>query len=225
MEYVNVSILFVDMNGFCECVFIICVYEWNLWIFSLLFINMNGICECIFYIICFFLFLFLYESNLWRFSLSFTNVNGTCELFLSSVYRLFRRMEFVNFIFIVCLEEFFFIVCVYLFRCYYARGVGDVLLHIPNTEPIFWPASVIIIYLQKTVLTLSFVFIYQLNGLLNNSICCCDWFYFQLNVLILKKKINLLYLINIQIYLQRYLWRLRLRHSITKVWRLLHCYI
>ena len=38
-----------------------------------------------------------------------------------------------------------------------------------------------------------------------------------------KKKINLLYLINIQIYLQLYLWRLRLHHSITKTWRHLHC--
>jgi hypothetical protein len=33
----------------------------------------------------------------------------------------------------------------------------------------------------------------------------------------LETKINLLYLINMQIYLQCHLWRLRLHHTITKV--------
>jgi hypothetical protein len=34
----------------------------------------------------------------------------------------------------------------WLFSPGFATGNGEVLLHIPNTEPIFWPASVIIIY-------------------------------------------------------------------------------
>jgi hypothetical protein len=40
------SLSFIYMNGFCKCGFIICVFEWNLWICSKLFINMNRICEC-----------------------------------------------------------------------------------------------------------------------------------------------------------------------------------
>jgi hypothetical protein len=57
-------------------VFIICLYEWHLGIFSLLFVYMNGICECFLY--CFlldkngicecFLYCFLYEWFLWMFS-------------------------------------------------------------------------------------------------------------------------------------------------------------
>jgi hypothetical protein len=31
----------------------------------------------------------------------------------------------------------FCIVYLYAFRCYFATGNGEVLLHIPNTEPIF----------------------------------------------------------------------------------------
>ena len=38
-----------------------------------------------------------------------------------------------------------------------------------------------------------------------------------------KQNRNVLYLINIQIYLHRYLWRLRLHHSIAKAWRFLQC--
>jgi hypothetical protein len=56
------------------------------------------------------------------------------------------------------------------------------LLLFPNTEPMFRPASVIIIYLHKNIFILSLLFIYQLNGFQNNGICCCDWSYFHLNV-------------------------------------------
>ena len=56
------------------------------------------------------------------------------------------------------------------------------LLLFPNTEPMFRPASVIIIYLHKNIFILSLLFIYQLNGFQNNGICCSDWFYVQLNV-------------------------------------------
>ena len=98
------------------------------------------------------------------------------------------------------------------------------LLLFPNTEPMFRPASVIIIYLHKNIFILSLLFIYQLNGFQNNGICCCDWSYFHLNVQIQKKKNRyVLYLANIRIHFHGDRRRLRLHHSIEKAWRLLHC--
>ena len=94
--------------------FIICLYEWNLWmfllsvyewhlgIFSSPSVYMNGICECFYYlfiwmasgnivfIVC------LYEWNLWMF-LSSVYMNGIWEY---SLYCLFIWMESVNVFFI-----------------------------------------------------------------------------------------------------------------------------
>ena len=109
MESVNVSILFLDMNGFCKCGFIICVFEWNLWICSLLFINMNRICECF---SLHYLFIWMDSVNFLIFNFY---LNWICNYFfyllliwMESVnfsYHLFIWMESVNVFYIVCLDE------------------------------------------------------------------------------------------------------------------------
>jgi hypothetical protein len=107
-EPVNVFLSSVYMNGIYEYFFIICLYEYNIWMF---FHNMciwmehvNVIC-----IVCLyewnqwmFSLLFLYQWNLCMFALSFVYINGMFGCFLR---RLLMRIEYVNDFFIVCLFE------------------------------------------------------------------------------------------------------------------------
>ena len=105
-----------SVNGF----FLICFYEWNMWMFSWWFVFMNGICECV-------------------------------------LLRLFIKMKFSDDLLAVYLFEwnmwmFFFIVV-------YTNGIA-LLLYL-NTEPIFWPAFVIIIIFHTFLF--QFVFIIYIS--------------------------------------------------------------
>ena len=108
---------------------------------------MNGICEWflsdlflwmeyvnVFLMVCF------YEWNLWMCSSSFVYKN---EIFGWFVSRLLIRMEYVNVFFIVV----------------YTNGIA-LLLYL-NTEPIFWPAFVIIIIFHTFLF--HFVFIIYIS--------------------------------------------------------------
>ena len=66
----------INFEESVKAFFIICLNEWNLWMFSVLFLYIIGICEC------FFLIDPLYEWNLGMFSLLILYMNGICECFL-----------------------------------------------------------------------------------------------------------------------------------------------
>jgi hypothetical protein len=111
---------------YIDVFFIICWYEWNMWMLSVLFVCMNGISECFLY--CFYINgiyacllcrLFTYmefsdvlfainlcELNMRMLSFLFVYMNGTCECYL---YCLLIWMESVNVFFIVFISmEFMF---------------------------------------------------------------------------------------------------------------------
>jgi hypothetical protein len=92
----------------CECFLIICLYEWNIWIFFYnLFIWIESM--DVLFIIC------LYEWNMWMLSVLFVCMNGISECFLYCFYmngiyacllcRLFILMEFSDVFFAVYLCE------------------------------------------------------------------------------------------------------------------------
>ena len=106
------------------------------------------------------------------------------------LYCLSKWIDFVN---------IFFIVCLYMFRWWWSRycvrsvvytmyklsiyfkvrhiSLSSLLLF-PNTETMFRPASVIIIYLPTNIFILFLLFIYQLIGLSNKWLMLLRLFFF-----------------------------------------------
>ena len=117
---------------YIDVFFIICWYEWNMWMLSVLFVCMNGISECFLY--CFYINgicacllcrLFTYmefsdvlfainlcELNKWMLSFLFVYMNGICgcfyNLFISLKVGFFFLLIYMNGIyvrFLYCLSK------------------------------------------------------------------------------------------------------------------------
>jgi hypothetical protein len=139
------------------------------------------------------------------------------------LYCLSKWIEFVN---------IFCIVCLYVFRWWWSRYC---VRSVGKDRAKFCFFSQIQKLCFDLLLSLSFIcienifilfllFIYQFIGLSNKWLMLPRLFFFCINPIWWFEKIrNVLYLVNIWIYIHRNLWRLRLNHSITKVWWRLHC--